>query len=349
MRLGWRGAPGRRSRGHLALAGLALAFLALIPTASAAEPAIVKGTPPQAAAPSAMPSGTAGFERMIDQSVARVLAANAQSELTGSGPYPAQMEVDLALPNATIYRPKDLGGLQRRKLGLLIWGNGGCSDDGASARAHLAEIASHGYFVLAPGRPLTGPLTLPGAPVPAPMRTTIQDMRTLLDWAFAENGRRGSPYHGRIDLRAVAAAGHSCGGMQAILLADDPRIKTLIVHNSGVMPSLPDNPPLVMHEERLDGIRRPTLIFLGGESDVVWKYGLRSFERIDNAPAMLLSRDVGHGGMFNQAHGGEIAKLAVAWLEWRLRGDQGAATPFAGPNCGLCRDAAWMVRKRSMQ
>lgn len=301
-----------------------------------------------AAPPSAMPAGRAGFERMIEQSVTRVEAANEQSELTGSGPYPAEMVVDLALPNATIYRPKDLAAFRRQKLGLLIWGNGGCSDDGGSASAHLAEVASHGYLVLAPGKPLTGGLALPGAPTPALMRTTIQDLRTLLDWALAENGRPGSPYFGRIDLRAVAAAGHSCGGMQAILLADDPRIKTLIVHNSGVMPSLPDNPPLMMDEERLNGLRQPTLIVLGGETDVVWKYGLRSFDRIENAPAMLLSRDVGHGGTFKQPHGGEIAQVAVAWLEWRLRGDRAAAKQFTGPDCGLCRNPAWMVRKRSM-
>ena len=36
---------------------------------------------------------------------------------------------------------------QRSRRGGL--GNGGCSDDGASSRSHLLEIASHGYLVIA--------------------------------------------------------------------------------------------------------------------------------------------------------------------------------------------------------
>ena len=40
----------------------------------------------------------------------------------------------------------------RTKLGVVAWGNGGCSDDAASSRFHLLEIASHGYLVLASGR-----------------------------------------------------------------------------------------------------------------------------------------------------------------------------------------------------
>jgi acetyl esterase/lipase len=300
------------------------------------------------AAPSAMPAARAGFEQMIDRSIKHMNEVNRQPEISGTGPYPAKIEVDLALPNATIYRPANLGRLGRTKLGLVIWGNGGCSNDGASALSHLAEIASHGYLVITPGKPLTGPLALPGAQKGEPMRTTIQDLRGALDWALAENGRAGSPYHHRIDTAAVAAAGHSCGAMQAILLSDDPRIKTLIVHNSGVMPAIPDNPPLLMHDERLAGVHQPALFFLGGESDIVWKYEIASFDRL-KAPAMLVSRELGHGGMFNEPHGGQVAKLAVAWLQWRLRGDRSNAKFFAGTDCTLCRDAAWTVRKNGMR
>ena len=41
--------------------------------------------------------------------------------------------------------PKDLAALGAEKLGVVAWGNGGCSEDGASSRLHLLEIASHGY------------------------------------------------------------------------------------------------------------------------------------------------------------------------------------------------------------
>ena len=321
------------------LRGAALALLAslsFVPLAAAQE----------------MPKSDKGFsdalQQMFRQTGERIDAANRTPELNGSGPWPAQMEVDLALPNATIYRPKHLATLGRRKLGVLVWGNGGCANDGAEARAHLAEIASHGYLVLAPGKPLTGPLTLAGAPKPAPMTTRLSELRELLDWALAENGRAGSPYYRRIDPRAVAAAGHSCGGMQAIMLADDPRVRTVLIHNSGIFPNLPDNPPLSMHKERLRGLHGPVLFVLGGKSDVAWSFGETSYDAIDRVPVFQASLDVGHGGTFREPHGGPVAKMATDWLEWQLFGDRKAARTFTGPDCTLCTDGKWTVRKKRM-
>lgn len=290
-----------------------------------------------------------GLQRMMQSTQARWDEANRSPELTGSGPYPAQMEVDLAFPNATIYRPADLGALGPRKLGVLVWGNGGCTNDGASARAHLAELASRGYLVVAPGKPLTGALTLPGAMKAWPMTTSIQDMRAALDWALAENGRRGSPYHGRIDPAMVAAAGHSCGGMLAILLGEDPRVRTVLIHNSGIFPILPDNPPVLMHRERLQGLRTPVLFVLGGSKDVAWSFAEQSYAAIDKVPLFFGSIDVGHGGTFDQPHGGAAAQVAADWLEWQLRGDKQAATTFEGANCKLCRDPKWTVRKKRIR
>jgi acetyl esterase/lipase len=292
-----------------------------------------------------------GLEAMTRQATERLAAANATAELRGSGPFPATLEVDLALPNATIYRPADLQRLGRRKLGLMIWGNGGCTNDGASARAHLAEVASHGYLVIAPGKPLTGPATLSGAVKPLPMTSTIADLRSALDWALNENSRPGSLFYRRIDPAAVAASGHSCGGMQAILLGDDPRIATVIVHNSGVASGdsvLPDHPPLLMHEERLKGLRRPVLLVLGGPSEVMWAPGNNVFDKL-KAPVVLASANVGHGGTFAEPHGGKAAQIAVDWLEWQLRGQREASATFLGVACKLCREPGWTIRKKGVR
>lgn len=319
-------------------------------SAQAVESTATRSTsPPAVQAPSRADTGSpeAALETLMRQTAERLAAANAMPELTGSGPYPAMLEVDLALPDATIYRPADLARLGSTKLGVLIWGNGGCSNDGASARAHLAEIASNGYLVIAPGKPLSSPTTASGAPTPQLMKTTIQDLRTALDWVLAENDRSGSPYFGRIDAAAVAAAGHSCGGMLAILLGQDSRVKTVIVHNSGIFPVLPDNPPLVMHEERLNGLRCPVLFVLGGKSDIAWKFGVDAFTKV-RSPAVLASREVGHGGTFSQLHGGEAAKVGIDWLEWQLRGDKKASATFVGPNCRLCGDPHWTIEKKGL-
>lgn len=289
-----------------------------------------------------------GFEAMITASQAHLVSVSENPEVKGSGPYPAYMEVDLAFPNATIYRPADLTQFGQRKLGLVIWGNGGCSNDGGSARHYLAEVASHGYLVIAPGKPLSGHLAMPGAPEPAFMQTTVDKLRDALDWALAENSRQGSPYYNLIDTGMVASAGHSCGAMQAMIVADDPRVATLLVHNSAVMPVLPDNPPLVMHEERLRGVRVPTLMLIGGENDVVWRYALDTFEKFGNVPVFFASHDTGHQGTLERPYGGEDARVAVDWLAWRLRGDERASMTFSGDQCRLCRDKNWSVRVKNI-
>ena len=60
-----------------------------------------------------------------------------------TGRFAAMKEEVASLPRHVVYRPKDLDALGTSKLGVMAWGNGGCSDDGASSRFHLLEIASH--------------------------------------------------------------------------------------------------------------------------------------------------------------------------------------------------------------
>ena len=91
----------------------------------------------------------------------------------GTGQFPAIKEEVASLPDHVVYRPADLGKLGSTRLGLYLFGNGGCSNDGASSRLHLLEIASHGYLAMAPGRIRSGP----GATV---RRTTTTDAKGLM-------------------------------------------------------------------------------------------------------------------------------------------------------------------------
>jgi hypothetical protein len=59
-------------------------------------------------------------------------------------------------------------------------------------------------------------------------------MIEAIDWATAENTRAGSKYFGKLDPSKFAVAGMSCGGLQALEVAPDPRVKTLMVMNSGL-------------------------------------------------------------------------------------------------------------------
>lgn len=306
-------------------------------------------TPPASADRQADPARAAGFslETIARQARERLDAANATPEFRGSGPYPALMETDMAMPNAVLYRPADLTPFQQRKLGLIIWGNGGCSNDAASARTVLAEMASHGYLVVAPGRALTGPTAM-AAGEPAQMQITAQHMQEALDWALAENGNRGSLFYRLIDEGAIAASGHSCGGMLAIILGADPRVDAVLLQSAAINPTIPDRAPLVQHYERLRGLHTPVLMVMGGESDILWTLGQETYNHLTHVPVMLASIDAGHGLTFRQPHGGAAARVGVQWLEWQLRGNREAGRMFVGDNCGLCTDPQWRVQRRGM-
>src|SRR5690606_2847586 len=72
---------------------------------------------------------------------------------SGTGPYDVVVETnsDDGIRCGTIYRPATLGGDE--KFPIFVWGEGGCSQDGLSNRAAMAEIASWGYFIVADGTP----------------------------------------------------------------------------------------------------------------------------------------------------------------------------------------------------
>nr|ALG05354.2 hypothetical protein 5H7_053 [uncultured bacterium 5H7] len=326
-------------------AGLVLSAL-LVSAGARAQQQQQPPQQPPAAQPPARPA-LAMPEEMRRTMAAQQAAENALPNTPGSGPYPAVMEVDPTLPDHVVYRPRDLRALGGKKLGIVIWGNGGCTDDGASARLHLAELASHGYLVIASGKILSGPSRPADAPTPTFMTTTGADMIQALDWAIAESSRKGSNYAGRIDPRAVAFSGHSCGGILSIQIANDPRVKTLIIHNSGVFPNNPQRPTLITDKAWLqDRLHTPIIYIVGNETDVGHPVALDDFARIAKVPVFLGQLDVGHGGTFRQPNGGLAAKAAVAWLDWQLRGDRRAGAQFIGADCGLCRDSAWKVQRK---
>ena len=308
--------------------------------ATAQQPAAPQAAPPQ--------PDRAALERQAE--------INKRPDTPGTGRFPAMKEEVASLPRHVVYRPKDLAGLGRTKLGVVAWGNGGCSDDGASSRFHLLEIASHGYLVIASGRILSGPGAPPREPRPAaapqqgqlpPPRTKVSDLTDAVDWALAENQRKDSPYFGRIDPAQIAYSGWSCGGVQALQVAKDPRVKTLVIHNSGVL----NNGPTTMTDisvgkEVLQTLHTPVIYIEGGPKDIAYENGMDDFKRITTVPAAIANLPVGHGGTFNEPNGGAAASVAVSWLNWQLRGDAQSAKRFVGEDCGLCKDTQWSLERK---
>ena len=287
----------------------------------------------------------------------QAMAANTLPDSTGTGRFAAMKEETTSLAEHVVYRPRDLSALGARKLGVVAWGNGGCSDDGASSRQHLLEIASHGYLVIASGRILSGPgapaATPRAAPMPGqlpPPRTRAAQLTEAIDWALRENQRQGSPYFGRIDPKAIAVSGWSCGGVQAIRIGADPRVKTVVLHNTGILnnPGAAPLPEMDLGKDSLLGLHTPTIYILGGTKDIAWVNGMNDFGRIEHIPVAVANLNVGHGGTFQQPNGGAAAQVAVSWLDWQLRNDRKAAARFVGKACGLCRDEAWAFEQKRL-
>jgi dienelactone hydrolase len=289
----------------------------------------------------------------------------------GTGPFKAIMEVDPTLPKHTFYRPDNMNAVGSTKLPIMAWGNGACSADGNSFRLFLTEIASHGYLAIANG-PIGPdraqfPPTIPPSRGAAPAKhaakpaappkisstppTTTAQLIEAIDWAIAENSRKGSRYYGKLDTAKIAVAGMSCGGVQAIEASVDPRVKTTIVANSGLMPE-----PTTMSgsgkpipKESLKLMHAPVLYMSGDESDIAYANANDDFERINHIPVFrAFEKGVGHGGTYHDPDGGSFGKVALAWLDWQLKGSKDAAKMFQGDKCRLCVAPKWVTRKKKI-
>lgn len=279
----------------------------------------------------------------------------AMPDTAGTGPFPAIKETDSGLPGQVVYRPANLDALGDTKLGIYAFGNGSCTDDAAHTRLHLLEVASHGYVVIVPGSIYTGPgaiarpADLPPAG-PNAVLTRHEQLGEAITWALAENERADSPYFGRIDPAAVAVSGFSCGGLQALFNAGDPRVATVVMMNSGLFPEGPTTMAgMTADKSLLQTLHTPILYVLGGESDIAYTAGMDDFARIDHVPAAVANIDRGHGGTYWDENGGAAAQVVVQWLNWQLGGDDAARNHFVGSDCGLCRDAAWSLQTKGLE
>lgn len=262
----------------------------------------------------------------------------------GTGRYSAMMLTDHSLPTHTIFRPAELHVFgESHKLPVIAWGNGACANSPWEHVNYLSEISSHGFLVIA-----IGPMPQEGEKGDG--RSTSHQLIDAIDWAIAQNQDEKSPYYNKIDLMNISVSGMSCGGLQALEVASDSRISTVVICNSGIF-----NTPIngmsgmpALTKEHLKQLHAPTLYMLGGATDIAYANGMDDYDRINHVPVFMANLDVGHGGTFSQPHGGAFAKVATAWFKWQLKGDTDAGILFTGEPAGLSRDAEWTVEKKNI-
>lgn len=298
--------------------------------------------------PSSAPQAPAGM-RIPPQYLKMMKAQEARLALwrtkvpPGTGPYPIIRNEERGLPGHTIYRPANLAKAPR--LPVVAFGNGGCRNTSIEFAGFLAEIASRGYLVVAVGTddvPFVGMMAGPTPPGGKPaQRAEVAALTEAVDWAVAENRRRGSAYRGRIRIDRVAYVGQSCGGLQALSASADPRTTTTVVLNSGYF-SAGAAPRGVAMPERLPwtAFHAPVAFFTGGKSDIAYANAYANFREAQSVPMFIASRNVGHSDAY-PAPDMPWTLAVVSWLDWQLKGDRTAAARFVGSECGLCRDPAW--------
>lgn len=262
----------------------------------------------------------------------------------GTGDYSAIMYTDNLLETHTVFRPKDLKSFGKKaKLPIIAWGNGACANSPWEHINFLSEVASHGFLVIA-----IGPMPQEGERGGG--RSTSSQLIDAIDWAIAQNNNKDSELYGKIDISKIAVSGMSCGGLQTLETAPDPRVTTAVICNSGIigdgggMPGMPG-----LKKDHLEKLHTPTLYLLGGETDIAYKNGMDDFSRINHVPVFVANMDVGHGGTYSQPHGGEFAKVATAWYKWQLKGDQEAGKMFTGNPCELSKSTVWTVEKKNLK
>jgi dienelactone hydrolase len=279
----------------------------------------------------------------------------------GTGAYPAIAESRSDAGGTTLYRPARL---PKSPLPLLLWGNGGCRNNGLSASHFLRELASHGYIVIANGAPekespvlaalplaIGPPAPQPGAPrVPVNRpadETSVSQMLAAIDWAGAANRRKGDPLFRHVDVTRVAALGHSCGGLQALSAGLDPRVDAVIAFNSGVYNRQGEGLSGVrITKPDLAKLHTPIAYFIGGPDDIAFPNAQDDVAQIAHVPVFMGNLPVGHGGTFGLANGGDWGRVATAWLNWQIKGDLKSARWFVGADCILCTSFGWTITRK---
>ena len=264
------------------------------------------------------------------------------STAKGNGPHSVVVETnaDAGIKEGTIFRPADLG--PGKNYPIILWGEGACALNGLDNSAAMAQLASHGYFVIADGTPNgTGSRNMNANN----LEEMGRPMLAYMSWIVAENRKPCSAYYQSLDTSKIGANGFSCGGLLSMGTAKDPRTTTWGLTSSG---SFSNNPTL------WNSVHTPVLIIEGHQDNTgAYDNGLRDYNGIAplGHPILFMShKNQGHGGDLWSANGGDFTKIHLAWMNWWLKGDVGATGKGAlvGSGCTFCSNSNWEVKSANL-
>ncbi|NBH04458.1 hypothetical protein [Amycolatopsis sp. SID8362] len=299
------------------------ALVAAVTALVAVTAAFVPGSPEvDTAAPPAPPAATV-FHPVVREPAAK------------TGDYAAEY---------TVYRPADADRV-RGRLPVVVFGNGACRHTSNDELLTLETLlAAHGFVVVAVGGFDEPALTENGSPEPR----VITDAIT---WAERENDRRGSELRDKLDIHRVGVAGHSCGGIEALVAGADPRVKSVLSLDSGFFA----DGTLGYGRENLRKLHTPVLFADGGPADVAYPNSGANYDLVTVPAVRATNPAAGHTGfVYGQRDGNpdpsvreEAVRVLVNWFDFTLNGNRTARDYFLGAGCGLCATPGWTVTAKN--
>lgn len=245
------------------------------------------------------------------------VSGQAVATKTIDGPFSSLAVTEQSLADFVVYRPEYIDEAVRKtgSLPVMVWANGGCMNSSIHHERLLAEVASHGYVIIAIG---SLQMTVEER---EHEHTPDDELLKALDWIFDRGRAPGNDYSGNVDLDKVAVGGMSCGGAQVFRVADDERIKSYLIFNAG----MGDMTMAGASAQSLQNLHASVLYLLGGKSDIAYSNAEADYAKINHVPVAFASHQTaGHGGTFAEPNGGSFARMALDWLDWQFKGEDKA-------------------------
>ncbi|HVT70868.1 MAG TPA: ricin-type beta-trefoil lectin domain protein [Trebonia sp.] len=236
----------------------------------------------------------------------------------------------------TVYRPADPAAVGRT-LPVVAFGNGACAHtDNSEDRQILSFIASKGFAVVDIGSADGSPNGLSsGSPVPSLLTDAIT-------WAQREQVRSGAPLQQHLDLAEVATAGHSCGGLEALVAGEDSRVSAVVSLDSGFFADA----SFGYSRGELAKLHSPVLYMDGGPSDIAYDNTRANYD-LTGVPAVLAEQpQAGHTGFITGAQATDGMTAVVSFLDMVLNGNQTARSYMLDPS-GLAAKYPWQVTHKN--
>ncbi|WP_218133980.1 cellulose binding domain-containing protein [Lentzea fradiae] len=236
----------------------------------------------------------------------------------------------------TVFRPanpQEVG----VSMPVLVFGNGACAHtDNSEVTRALTFIASKGVVVVNTGSANGSPNGVPsGSPIPSLLTDAIS-------WAEREQNRSGAPLSQRLDLTKVAAAGHSCGGIEALIAAQDRRVSAVVSLDSGLFA----DGSFGYSRAELARLHSPVLFMAGGPSDVAYDNTRANYDLVTVPAVQAMHPQAGHVGFITGSQMTDGMTTVVQFLDMVLNGNQTARSYILDPS-GLASKYPWTVSKKN--